>query len=140
MRGLYAVRCLGTAAVFAVAVGLLIGCSGGSESGEVSGTVTYDGKPVEDGAINFFPSDGKSSTAGDVIKNGKYSAKKVPVGKMKVTISGSKVVGKKKVYDTKDSPEMPVTQELLPAKYNTASELTLDVKSGSNEKNWELAR
>lgn len=137
---MHGVRCACAAAVFAAAVGLLIGCSGEGASGEVSGTVSYDGKPVEDGAINFVPVDGKSPTAGDVIKDGKYHAKKVPVGNMKVTISGSKVVGKKKVYDTPDSPVMPVTQELLPAKYNDKSELTFEVKSGSNEKNWDLAK
>jgi hypothetical protein len=133
-------RCIYPATVFAVAVGFLLGCAGGSDTGEVSGTVTYDGKPVEDGAISFFPSDGKGPTAGGTIKNGKYTATKVPVGTAKVSISGSKVVGKKKVYDTPDSPEMPVTKELLPEKYNTKTELTLDVKSGSNEKNWDLTK
>jgi hypothetical protein len=134
------VRCACAAAVFAAAVGLLVGCSGEGDTGEVSGTVNFDGKPVEDGAINFFPTDGKSPTAGDVIKDGKYSINKVPVGNMKVTISGSKVVGKKKVYNTPESPEMPVTQELLPAKYNDKSELTFEVKRGANEKNWDLAK
>ncbi len=129
-----------TAAVFAAAVGLVVGCSGEGASGEVSGTVTYDGKLVEDGAISFFPADGKGATAGSTIKEGKYSASKVPVGNVKVSISGSKVVGKKKVYDTPNSPEMPITEELLPAKYNTKSELTLEVKRGANEKSWELAK
>ena len=48
----------------------------------------------------------------------------------------TKVVGKKKMYNTPDSPEMPVTAELLPAKYNDKSDRTFDVKRGSNEKNW----
>jgi len=140
MRGLHAVRFACAVAVFTAAVGLLVGCAGEGDFGEVSGTVNYDGKPVEDGAINFFPADGKGPTAGDVIKGGKYTVKKAPVGTAKVSISGSKVVGKKKVYDTKDSPEMPITQELLPAKYNEKSELTFDVKRGTNEKNWDLAK
>jgi hypothetical protein len=133
-------RCACAAAVFTAAVGLIVGCAGDSDFSDVTGSVVYDGKPVEDGAITFLPTDGKSPTAGGTIKDGKYTATKVPVGNAKVTISGSKVVGKKKVYDTKDSPEMPITQEMLPAKYNAKSELTLEVKRGTNEKNWDLTK
>jgi hypothetical protein len=121
------------------AAGLIVGCSDDGLS-DVSGTVTYDGKPVEDGQIKFAPADGQGPTAGDVIKDGKYHARKVPVGTAKVTISGAKVIGQKKVYNTAESPVMPVTAELLPAKYNDKSELTFEVKRGKNEKNWELAK
>jgi hypothetical protein len=107
---------------------LVVGCSGDGNYGDVSGTVSYDGKPIEDGLINFLPADGKDSVS------------KVSVGATKVQIRGSKVTGKKKMYDTPDSPEVPIIAELLPAKYHEKSELTLEVKRGSNEKNWELAK
>jgi len=128
------------ATAFVAAVALTVGCSGDGQYGEVSGTVTYDGKPIEDGQIKFTSADGKGPTAGDVIKDGKYAAKKVPVGGMRVSISGSKVTGKKKVYDTPDSPVVSITAELLPEKYNDKSDLTFEVKSGANAKNWELAK
>ncbi|MBN9122996.1 MAG: hypothetical protein J0I06_28310 [Planctomycetes bacterium] len=105
----------------------------------MSGTVTYDGKPVEDGHIKFIAADGQG-TADDVIKSGKYTVRKAPVGNTKVSISGVKVTGQKKMYDTPDSPTVPVVAELLPAKYNDKTELTFEVKRGSNEKNWELAK
>ena len=41
------------AGVLAVAAGLLPGC--GATTATVSGEVTYDGKPVEDGYITFTP-------------------------------------------------------------------------------------
>ena len=129
----------------AAAVGLfgilgLAGCGSGPATADVSGSASVDGVPIEDGHISFFPADGQGATAGGLIKAGKYEVKGAPVGKMKVVVSSSKVVGKKKVYDTPDSPEMPVTKEVLPTKFSSPglTELTYDVKSGKNEKNWDL--
>jgi hypothetical protein len=126
---------LRAAAVFFLAVALIAGC-GNDQSAEVSGTVTYDGKPIEDGAITFIPDNGP--TAGGMIKDGKYTTK-VVVGSSKVKISSSKVVGSKALYGM-GSPERPVTAEALPAKYNSASELRYDVKTGSQTKDFDLAK
>lgn len=130
----------GAAGAFFAAVVLVVGCAGDGDFGDVSGTVSYDGIPIEDGQVKFTPADGKGSTGGGTIKGGKYSAAKVPIGNMKVYISGSKVVGEKKLYNTPDSPVGKITAELLPAKYNDKSDLTFEVKRGSNEKNWELPK
>jgi hypothetical protein len=115
---------------------LFAGCSGETE-GTVSGTVRVDGVPVEKGAITFIPADGKTSTSGGEIKDGRYSVH-VPVGKMKVSISVPKETRKKKLYPTPDSPEMAMYDESLPARYNSKTELDLDVKSGKNPKDWDL--
>jgi len=114
----------------------LAGC-GDDKNGLVSGTVQVDGEPVAAGAILFVPVDGQTATAGGEIKDGRYSVK-VPVGTMKVSLSAPKVVGKKKIYPTENSPIMPITVEALPAKYNEHTELRLDVKPGKNEKDWDL--
>jgi hypothetical protein len=116
---------------------LATGCSHGPSMGEVTGTITVDGTPAKIGSISFFPMDGKSSTAGAAVKEGKYTAK-VPVGKVKVEIRVSKIVGEKKLYDTPDSPVQPIMQEVLPPKYNDRTELELDVQPGKNEKNYDL--
>jgi hypothetical protein len=123
----------------ALALLALAGCGEGARMGDVSGAVTFDGKPVEDGAITFVPADGKSPTAGGAIKDGRYAVR-VPLGEAKVVINGKKVIGKKKIYNTPDSPEMPVTAELLPEKYSDMSktELRFDVAAGANPKDWEL--
>jgi major membrane immunogen (membrane-anchored lipoprotein) len=116
---------------------LLIGCGKGDDTVEVSGTVNYEGKPLEKGSIQFSPVDGKTATSGGDIIDGKYSFKSY-LGNMKVSISAPKVVGKKKVYETPDSPVMDVTDELLPKKFNEATELQYEVKPGPNQKDWDL--
>jgi hypothetical protein len=60
----------------------LVGCGG---KGNVSGTVTLDGKPLPAGKISFLPNKGPAVTA--EIKDGKYSAKGVPAGNAKVTVA-----------------------------------------------------
>jgi hypothetical protein len=119
------------------ACALVSGC-GDSNTGTVSGTVTVDGQPLVEGSISFFPADPTSGgTAGGPIRDGKYSVA-VPVGKMKVSISYPKAAGTKKLYNTPSSPVGTMYKEGLPARYNERTELTFDVKSGSNPKDWEL--
>lgn len=123
----------------AVLLALALGCAGAG-TGDVSGTVTYDGKPVEQGAIAFVPADGKGPTAGATITDGKYTASKVPVGTAKVSITGVKVTGKKKMYDDPQAPLVQTAAELLPAKYNEATELRYDVQRGAQTKDFDLAK
>jgi hypothetical protein len=124
-----------TAALFVVLA--IAGCAEPT-TGIVTGTVTVDGSPASEGSsIAFFPIDGKSSTAGAEIIDGKYEAT-VPLGQVKVEIRVPKVVGQRKLYDTPDSPIKLVMDESLPAKYNDASELTLDVQPGENEQDYDL--
>jgi hypothetical protein len=130
-------RTAGCVGLFAAGLLAVAGCSDGGKMADVSGTVTVDGKTPEKGSITFIPADGKSQTAGADIIDGKYTAR-VPVGKAKVEIRVPKVVGKRKLYNTPDSPYQETMEEVLPAKYNNKTELTFDVQSGSNEKNWEL--
>ena len=131
----------GSAFSFLLGLGLVVGCgAGGGDVGELSGSVSYDGKPVSEGSITFIATDGKSPTAGGSIKDGKYTASKVPAGSSKVSISAVKVVGKKKAYDTPDSPEVPITEPLLPEKYNVKTELKYDVKAGTQTKDFDLTK
>ncbi|MFO0822580.1 MAG: hypothetical protein U0792_05575, partial [Gemmataceae bacterium] len=130
----------GALIVFVCSLVVVLGCGGGADTGEVSGSVKFDGKPVEEGSISFIALEGNAPTAGGVIKGGKYTATKVPVGAAKVSISAVKVVGKKKAYDTPDSKEIDITEPLLPAKYNTASELRFDVKPGTQTKDFDLTK
>ena len=124
-----------TAALLAVA-----GC-GGSKSAEVTGTVTVDGQtPPTGSSITFVPADGKSPSAGALIEDGKYTAKDVPVGTAKVEIRVPKLSGRpKKEQAGPGAGETIGLGDALPAKYNDKTELTFDVKSGKNEKNWDLS-
>ena len=115
---------------------LLTGCSDPTV-GTVSGTVTVDGSPVKLGSIAFFPVDGRSSTSGAEIVDGQYTATVAP-GTARVEIHVPKVIGQRKAYDTPDSPMMEIVGESLPAKYNDATELTLDVTPGEIRQDYEL--
>lgn len=126
------------------AIAFLVGCSTGPQQGEVSGTVTVDGKPPSAGSsITFIPTGGQSPTAGAVIENGKYSAM-VPVGMSRVEIRVPRPVRAAANSAPKQGPGAAgpggggIIEESLPAKYNDNSELTFEVKAGQNPKDWSL--
>lgn len=114
------------------------GCGPQSNLADITGTVTIDGAAPKEGSISFIPLDGKAPTTGAVIEEGKYVSQ-VPIGESKVEIRIPKVVGKKKLYDTADSPEQEIMAEVLPSKYNEESELRVTAERGENTKNWELS-
>jgi len=105
--------------------------------GTVSGTIVVDGAPAEIGSIAFFPLDGQAATSGAAVEQGRYQAV-VPLGKSKVEIRVSKVVGQKKLYDAPDSPVQAVMAEVLPPRYNDASELAIDVVPGPQQRDFDL--
>lgn len=68
---------------------LVAGCEG---STTVTGTVTYNGKPVEDGYISFRPAGGQGQAFAAQITDGHYSAKQAVPGLKIVVVSGTKEV------------------------------------------------
>lgn len=72
-------------------LGLAAGGCGGSSS-TVSGNVTYDGQPVENGAISFLPADGKGPTVGAQITEGYYRVREISPGEKIVQIEGLKEI------------------------------------------------
>jgi hypothetical protein len=50
------------------------------------------------------------------------------------------VIGKRKMYETPDSPTVDILQEILPPRYSDMkkTELTVTIVPGENEKNFEL--
>ncbi len=127
---------LGSTFVLAIFAATVVGCSSSTEA-TVTVEVNYDGTPLKDGAIRFVPTDGKTATSGGVIANGKFTGP-VPIGEMRVEITAPKVVGKKKAYETPESPMVDVIEELLDEKYNAKSELKMTVKSGSQTEKFDL--
>src|SRR5262245_39091276 len=120
------------------AIWAVSGCSKGPAVGTVTGEVTFDGQPVKDGHVTFTPVDGKGQTGGAKIVDGKFKAEQVPALKMKVELHGNKVIGKRKAYDTPESPVFDEVVELLPPKYNVNSELSFDGKRGMQEVKYDL--
>ena len=125
-----------TALLALVALGLS-GC-GGNGLTKVSGTVTFDGTPVEEGSISFMPVDGKGVTAGGVIENGKYTAEVSP-GEMAVQIYATKEV--KKENPTQEEIERGITSDpvqYIPAQYNQQSTLRITVSDSSRQHDFDL--
>ncbi len=114
-RIVVSVCCLGLVAV--------LGCGGGAgdvDRYDVSGTVTFDGKPVPSGTITFLPAQGNTGPGGNAnIKDGKYDTAidgKGPTGgPHDVVITG---------FDGNADPgnEMPLGKPLF-SEYKTKADL-----------------
>jgi len=120
-----------------VAIVAAIGCSSENTQSTVRGTVRLDGAPLADGLINFVALDQQSQTAEAKITDGQFEVA-VPRGEKRVEIRAAKVIGKKKAYDTPDSPTVDVVEELVPARYNSQSELRMTITEGPQEKAFDL--
>jgi hypothetical protein len=112
------------------------GCDGPTDDlprEPVWGSVRFEGKPVETGVIQFHPSSGPGQTqAGAVIRGGSYSIPRqegpVP-GSYRVVISSA--VGAAAPAGP-PGRELPPPKESIPARYNTKSGLTAEVKKGGD--------
>jgi hypothetical protein len=131
------VRCVFAVCAIVLATSALAGCSNEAPKGVVKGEVTLDGQPLKTGLITFAPLDGKSQTADATIADGKFSAE-VPLGEMRVEIKSPRVIGKRKMYDTPDSPTVDDVAEAIPAQYNVNSKLKVTVVKGTVEPKFPL--
>lgn len=114
---------------------LVTGC--GPSTGTISGSVTIDGKPLDSGVISFVPAEEGSTPATANIAAGKYQLS-TTTGKKIVQISAPIVVGKRKEYEGPDAPLVEITEERLPPKYNSQTELNIEVKAGANTQDFSL--
>jgi hypothetical protein len=110
-------------AVVGLVLGLvaLAGCGTGEEKlYRVSGTVTYDGKPVAKGSI-FFEPDGTKGTTGAQgfanILNGKYDTAETGQG-----VRGGAYVVRVNGFDGKEANDAPFGRSLFP-EYTGSAEL-----------------
>ena len=140
-------------ATFAAALGLCClasmgGCggSGDVERTVVSGAVSYDGQPIDDGTIRFVPTKGtQAPVAAAQIQNGRYSADAkggVPVGTHRVEIEAFRADPNAAADADPGSIEGSAREQFIPEKYNTNSELELTVEPGGGPvtKDFELTK
>ncbi len=107
----------------------------GPPTGRVTGTVTFQGKPVDEGRINFESDPPGYGAAADV-KQGNFA------------VDGDVVVGNYKVTVTAPPPKPPVPGQTatiadpkdIPAKYRLTktSDLVAKVQAGSNKLTFDL--
>ncbi len=103
----------------------------------ISGTVTFDGKPLAKGSIQFQPATtAEPVSAGSFIEGGKYSIARgeglVP-GNYKVIISAGAGETAASAKDQQPGAPRPVPKELIPRQYNTRSTLTIQVKADEDK-------
>ena len=99
------------------------GCGpAGPEKYEVSGTVTYAGKPVSSGDVIFIPEDTSLAPEAGKIVDGRFTAL-AKAGKCRVEITALDI--------GPDTPVMmgsPIASNYIPEKYNRESTLAIEVK------------
>lgn len=126
----------------------LSGCFGGSsehiERAPVTGTVTFDGKPLPAGSIQFIPdvdASGKplrGQAVQALITEGTYElpAESGPtVGLNKVMINATRKTGK---FQKIDGQKIEIEQQYLPAKFNSSTTLKYEIKAGENTADFTL--
>ena len=107
----------------------------------MKGTITYNSVPIDNGTIVFIPEGLPKGTpkAGTRIAAGAYAFEPgfgpFP-GKYNVEITWDKKTGRK--VSTGDADSRDETKQILPAKYNTQSTLTAEVKSGEPKRDFAL--
>jgi len=117
---------------------LLIGCGGSGGRKPITGMITFQKQPLDQGRIEFHPDGGEATMAGAVIEKGKYE---IPAGKG--LMPGTYKVA---IYSSTAAPstdqlpgEPPVYKERIPAKYNEATTLKAEIKDGGpSQFNFEL--
>jgi hypothetical protein len=132
---------------------VICGCSGSKapSSAEVSGKVTYNGRPVTGGQVTFVTVKGGYASGGVIDENGNYKVT-VPVGDVKITVDNSMLGrggrgvprggggGMLKRPDSEAPTEMKGRYMDLPSKYANAdqTDLTYTVVAGPQTHNIEL--
>jgi hypothetical protein len=138
-----------------IVVGILMffqpGCGGRNdqpELGQVTGTITLDGKPLSGIAVVFQPDSGRPAR-GMTDAEGKYEltyirqTKGTKVGPNRVEIAPSED-GAPEEFENVDEESKSVTKRsksgkpTIPSRYNLRSELKAEVKAGKNTFDFQL--
>src|SRR5262245_12971451 len=106
-------------ATLGVAVLLFAGCQS-DPFVDVSGTVTLDGQPLQEGEIIFLAPDSSTTPSSGTIKDGQYKCR-ASRGMKKVQINSVRDTGRKEMDG------WPIRESIIPQRYNTKTELTADV-------------
>jgi len=109
--------------------------------GEVSGKVTFEGKPVSQGVVTFMNTTVGAGDEATLGPDGTYAVKTpLPVGEYKVFILPPVVYQKVDIRGPEVGVQM-ATKE-IPQKYQTigTSDLKATVKEGKNEFNFDMKR
>lgn len=119
------------------------GCSrADANRAAMSGRVTLDGTPIEEGSILFVPVEGAAgNVTGGPIKQGRYELPRHAgafVGRNRVEIRSPRATGR----TIQDAPGTAPSQEVIQTvarRFNAESTLEVDVKPDKNEVDFAVA-
>lgn len=129
-----------------VALCLAVGCNRGGEGlAVVKGKVSYKGKPVPNGTVNFLPDDGnKPSATGEIQADGSYALQTFQTNHA----SDGAVIGKHKVVivamqdmaSRLPEERIALPPPIVPTKYTNSatSDLTATVENKENTIDFDL--
>lgn len=127
--------------VFVLAIFVLIGCGGGSDAppmAKVAGVVNFNGTPLPDATVTFYPEKGQpgigrsdANGAFQVRTNGELGA---IIGKHKVTVAVASASAEAPPMDGNEMSIVPAT--ILPSKYDTVetTDLQIEIPAEGNPK------
>lgn len=124
--------------VLSIALAVASGCTSDSRIADVSGVVTLDGHPIENATITFAPKKGGSPSNARTSVDGVFrlrytrSLAGAEVGEHIVKITTYRAA------NPDSDPPTPEVPERIPVNYNWSTELTADVKPGSNSVDFPL--
>ena len=105
--------------------------------GQVSGTVTLDGKPTPNVQVTFAPKDGRPSM-GVTDESGRYEL--IYIRATKGAVPGEHTVTIASIPPQQEPGEkVPAFKDPIPYRYNTRSELKEVVEKGPNTIDFELS-
>lgn len=127
-----------------------IGCKESHSLGKVSGTVTYEGKPLAQGNIVFQVASGRDATAeirdGQIVNISTFERNDgVTVGNVRLAVSSTEVTGTRQSR-SEENPKETYTSEIrssvIPLRYGNVetSGLSYDIVKGENNLNIELTK
>ena len=124
-------------ALFCAVLGMCVGCNRGRASlAPVTGTIEYNGKPLEQGMIVFYPAEGRSATGiiedGEITEVSTYDpGDGAPLGHVKVVVTS---------VDRPDADMYTPKKSLIPVKYTQLQTTTLeaDIERGKNVLEFQL--
>jgi hypothetical protein len=118
--------------IFCLLILAVPGC--GSSGSSVSGTVTLDGKELDQAFITFFPEKGVANTKGGDISNGQYHVSGLSPGKKRVLITA------KPTPDIQQGKiTFPDRQSLIPAD-TAGNNQIVEILPGSQTLHFQLGK
>lgn len=115
------------------------GCGSRPKTVRAWGDGRWQGKPVEDGVVVFFPIEGTAGpSTGGGIKAGRYdvpAAQGLRVGgtyRVEITAAGAERLYDPSATPTASSTPVPVRNQILPPRFNTASTLRAEIATDAD--------